>query len=78
MPEERTFDIDPEIEALLSELTPADLVPVAPPPDVWARIEQQLADEPAAGHLFIYRTAFKGLPACCFKRESCKDSGRRG
>lgn len=39
---------------------------------------QQLAAEPAAGHLFIYRTAFKGLPACCFKRESCKDSGRRG
>lgn len=47
MPDERTFDIDPEIEALLSELTLADLDPVAPPPDVWAGIEHRLADEPA-------------------------------
>lgn len=47
MPDERTFDIDPEIETLLSELDPHDLVPVAPPADVWAGIEQRLADEPA-------------------------------
>lgn len=52
MPDEQThetppFDIDPEIEALLSELEPADLDRVAPPPDVWAGIERRLADEPA-------------------------------
>ena len=52
MPDEQTyrpppFDIDPEIEALLAELEPGDLDPVTPPADVWAGIEQQLADEPA-------------------------------
>jgi hypothetical protein len=52
MPDEQTFDrppfdIDPEIEALLAELEPADLEPVAPPRDVWAGIERRLADEPA-------------------------------
>ncbi|HSJ90573.1 MAG TPA: anti-sigma factor [Ilumatobacter sp.] len=52
MPDEQTFDrspfdIDPEIEALIAELEPADLEPVTPPPDVWAGIERQLADEPA-------------------------------
>ena len=47
MPDERTFDIDPEIESLLAELGPDDLRPVAPPPDVWSGIEQRVADEPA-------------------------------
>lgn len=51
MPDEQTspppFDIDPEIEALLSELEPADLEPVAPPADVWAGIAHKLAEEPA-------------------------------
>ena len=47
MPDERTFDIDPEIESLLSELDMSDLHPIAPPPDIWAGIERQMADEPA-------------------------------
>ena len=52
MPDEQTFDpppfdIDPEIEALLTELAPSDLDPVTPPPEVWAGIEHRLADEPA-------------------------------
>lgn len=47
MPDERLFDIDPEIESLLAELEVSDLDPVAPPPQIWAGIERQLADEPA-------------------------------
>jgi hypothetical protein len=47
MPDERTFDIDPEIESLLAELDVGDLDRVAPPPAIWAGIERQLADEPA-------------------------------
>lgn len=52
MPDEQTddrppFDIDPEIEAIIAELDPTDLDPVAPPPDVWVGIERQIADEPA-------------------------------
>lgn len=47
MPDERTFDVDPEIEALLSELDADDLTAIAPPADVWAGIERQLADQPA-------------------------------
>ena len=47
MPDERTFDIDPEIEALLTELDVNDLDPVVPPPDIWAGSERQIADEPA-------------------------------
>lgn len=47
MPDEQIYDIDPEIEALLAELDATDLEPVAPPGDVWAGIERQLADQPA-------------------------------
>jgi anti-sigma-K factor RskA len=52
MPDDQTyhphpFDIDPEIEALLTELAPDDLEPVAPPPEVWDGIERRLAAEPA-------------------------------
>ena len=47
MPDERTFDIDPEIESLLTELDVSDLDPVVPPADIWAGIERQTADEPA-------------------------------
>ena len=47
MPDERTFDIDHEIESLLTELDVSDLDPVTPPPDIWAGIERQTADEPA-------------------------------
>lgn len=47
MPDERLFDIDPEIESLLAELEMTDLDPVAPPPQIWAGIERRLADEPA-------------------------------
>lgn len=47
MPDERTYDIDPEIEALLAELDAGDLAVMAPPADVWAGIERRLADEPA-------------------------------
>lgn len=47
MPDERTYDIDPEIEALLAELDADDLAEVTPPADVWAGIERQLSTEPA-------------------------------
>ena len=47
MPDERTYDIDPEIEALLAQLDADDLAAVTPPADVWAGIERQLAAEPA-------------------------------
>lgn len=47
MPDDRTFDIDPEIEALLAELDADDLAEIAPPADVWAGIERQLEDQPA-------------------------------
>ena len=47
MPDERTYEFDPEIESLLAELDADDLVPIQPPADVWAGIERQLADEPA-------------------------------
>lgn len=51
MPDDRTDidhtgDIDPEIEALLAELGPDDLEPVAPPASIWAAIERELADDP--------------------------------
>lgn len=47
MPDEQIDDLDPELEALLGELDPADIEPVTPPSDVWAGIERRLADEPA-------------------------------
>lgn len=47
MPDERTYEFDPEIESLLAELDADDLVLVRPPADVWSGIERQLADEPA-------------------------------
>lgn len=47
MADERIFDVDPEIEALLSELDADDLEPVTPPGDVWAGIERRLSDAPA-------------------------------